>query len=413
MAAVLLASVLTLGSCRNETSIPFVRTDGTGFVTEDGVPFEIRGVNLGNWLNPEGYMFQFPKSASSPRTINDALCEAAGDRYMSDFWKRFRENYVSEEDIEFIASTGATVIRLPFHYKLFTSETYLGSSDPQEGFRLIDRVVDWSRERGLRVILDMHACPGGQTGDNIDDSYGYPWLFSDRQAQGEFLRIWGEIAAHYADEPAVLGYDLMNEPIAHYFPDKDSLNLKFQPLMKKAVSEIRRHDRRHVVILGGAQWNTNFRVYDDFCFDDNVAYSCHIYKCPPTKASLGGFLRFREKSGKPMYMGETGENTDEWVKSFREALDSVSIGWTFWTYKRLDTGRAFVSTDKPDGWDNLVSFIASDRSTFAAIRENAPDRERVRKTLDDYLESLKFGNCRVNRSYIEALGLRAGGAIYP
>ena len=405
LTAAALAFALTLASCRNESALPFVLTDGTGLVTEDGVPFEIRGTNLGNWLNLEGYMFQFPKSASSSRTINDALCEAVGPEYMADFWRRFREDYITEDDVKFIASTGATVIRLPFHYKLFTGETYLGTSDPEEGFRLVDRVVDWSRRWGLRVILDMHDCPGGQTGDNIDDSYGYPWLFTDGASQEKFLDVWGRIARHYADEPVVLGYDLMNEPIAHYFPDRDSLNLRLQPLMKRAVAKVREYDARHIVILGGAQWNSNFKVYDDFTFDSNIVYSCHIYKCPPVKGSLGGFLRFREKSGRPMYMGETGENTDEWVKSFREALEKNGIGWTFWTYKRLDTGRSFVSIEKPEGWDDLVSFIDSDRSTFAALRENAPDRELCRKALEEYLEGCKFGNCRVNRSYIEALGL--------
>ena len=401
------ALALTLGSCADESSLPFVVTDGTGLVTEDGEPFEIRGTNLGCWLNPEGYMFQFPKSASCARTINDALCEAVGPEYVASFWERFRESFIGEDDIRFIASTGSTVIRLPFHYKFFTDETVLGSSDPELGFRMIDRVVDWSRKYGLRVILDMHDCPGGQTGDNIDDSYGYPWLFTDSAAQEKFLDIWGRIARRYADEPVVLGYDLMNEPIAHYFPDKDSLNLALQPLMKRAVERVREYDSRHIVILGGAQWNGNFKVYDDFTFDSNLMYSCHIYKCPPVKGSLGRFIRFREKSGKPMYMGETGENTDEWVKSFREALDESGIGWTFWTYKRLDTDRSFVSIPKPEGWDALVGFIATDRSSFGSLRENAPDRELCRKALEDYLEGCRLSSCRVNSSYIEALGLSA------
>ena len=44
------------------------------------------------------------------------------------------------------------------------------------------------------MILDMHAAPGGQTGKNIDDSDGYPWLFSDATAQQRTIDIWKRLA---------------------------------------------------------------------------------------------------------------------------------------------------------------------------------------------------------------------------
>ena len=103
-----------------------------------------------------------------------------------------------------IAKTGANTVRLPFHYKLFTAEDYLGSNDPAEGFRRLDAAIGWCRVHGLKVILDMHDCPGGQTGANIDDSYGYPWLFRSEGLQRQYREIWRAIAARYADDPAVL-----------------------------------------------------------------------------------------------------------------------------------------------------------------------------------------------------------------
>jgi len=59
---------------------------------------------------------------------------------------------------------------------------YFESGDA-EGFRLLDRVVEWSQEAGLYVVIDMHCAPGGQTGANIDDGWGYPWLFESPEAQ--------------------------------------------------------------------------------------------------------------------------------------------------------------------------------------------------------------------------------------
>ncbi|MCM1151102.1 MAG: glycoside hydrolase family 5 protein [Alistipes sp.] len=384
----------------------FIRTDGMNLVDAHGERFEIRGTNLGHWLNPEGYLFGFPKSADSPRRIHEGLCQIAGPAYMEHFWRTFRENYITREDIAYIASTGATTVRLPLHYKLFTDEEYLGLHAPGEGFALVDKVVAWCREAGLRLILDMHDCPGGQTGDNIDDSYGYPWLFRSPELQERFIAVWRSIAARYADEPAILGYDLMNEPIAHYFEDREELNAALQPLMIRTAKAIREADPRHVLILGGAQWNTNFKVYDDWTFDDNLVFSCHIYKCPPSVNSLRGFAAFRDRSQCPMYMGETGENTDEWVAAFRRALDETGIGWTFWTYKRLDTERSFVSVAMPEGWERIVDFLAADRSSYALIREAHPDRDEVHRILDAYLENCRFANCRQNNGYVAALGLK-------
>jgi hypothetical protein len=36
-----------------------VTTRGREFVAPDGRPLFLKGINLGNWLLPEGYMFKF------------------------------------------------------------------------------------------------------------------------------------------------------------------------------------------------------------------------------------------------------------------------------------------------------------------------------------------------------------------
>ena len=112
-------------------------------------------------------MFGFGRT-NSPRMIDDLLCEMVGPDEAAAFWKQFKDNYITEEDIAFIASTGANTVRLPFHYKLFTDEDYMGLSAGQDGFDRIDACVQWCRKYGLYLILDMHDAPGGQTGDNID-----------------------------------------------------------------------------------------------------------------------------------------------------------------------------------------------------------------------------------------------------
>ena len=83
-----------------------------------------------------------------------------GPDVVNQFWKDFKDNYVTREDINYIKETGMNSIRLPFHYKLFTDEDYMGLSNNQDGFARIDSLISWCRDAGLYVILDMHDAPG-------------------------------------------------------------------------------------------------------------------------------------------------------------------------------------------------------------------------------------------------------------
>ena len=49
----------------NAQDMSFLRVDGKNVVDAKGNPFYIQGTNLGNWLNPEGYMFGFKKTISA------------------------------------------------------------------------------------------------------------------------------------------------------------------------------------------------------------------------------------------------------------------------------------------------------------------------------------------------------------
>jgi len=371
-------------------------------VTPDGRPLLLKGINLGNWLLPEGYMFKF-KSASSPRLIEAVVNQLVGEDEARRFWKQYRDSYVTREDIAFIKRAGFNSVRVPFSYRLFVSE-----ADPVRlegvGYEMLDRVVGWCRAEGLYVILDMHAAPGGQTGDNIDDSWGYPFLFESEESQRLTVRIWQKLAARYSAEPTVLGYDLLNEPIAHYF-DAAHFNPRLEPLYKRIVAAIRRVDKNHVVFLGGAQWDTNFKVFGP-PFDPNVAYTFHKYWMEVNQQAVQEYVDFREKYGVPVFMGESGENTDEWVASFRTLLERNRIGWCFWPYKKLDATSCPVSVNRPEGWDAVVAFADHPRTTFEDVRKSRPPRAVAAKALAGYLEGIKFKNCRVNAGYLKALGLR-------
>jgi aryl-phospho-beta-D-glucosidase BglC (GH1 family) len=405
--------VLTLSACdpapKKEAAVQdaFIKIEGQNLISPNGEKFFIRGINLGNWLNPEGYMFEF-KRTSSARLIDQAFREMVGPDFTNQFWKQFKDNYVTREDIRYIHKTGMNTIRIPFHYKLFTDEDYMGLSVAQDGFQRIDSLVSWCRESEIYLILDMHDAPGGQTGDNIDDSYGYPWLMTSEESQNQFVAIWRKIAEHYQNEPVVLGYDLLNEPIATHFVDEDraKLNAALEPLYKKAVAAIREVDKNHIVMLGGAQWNSNFRVFTDSKFDDKLMYTCHRYWCDTLQANIQDFVHFRDSVNLPIYMGETGENTDEWITAWTRLMERNNIGWTYWPFKKMNSPRGVVSITQPENWDKIVEFTQASRNGFDEIRKARPDQELVKKAMLQLIENCKFANCKVNESYVKAMGMK-------
>jgi len=383
----------------------FVKVKGEEIISPDGSALLLRGINLGNWLVPEGYMFQF-KHASSPRLINQVLSELVGPDGAREFWRKYRDAYITRDDVRFIKRLGLNSVRIPFNYRLFTSEEHPDVwTGP--GFEMLDRAIGWCRDEGLWVILDMHCAPGGQTGDNIDDSWGYPWLFESAVSRRQTVELWRRIAERYRGETAVVGYDLLNEPISTH-ADHPKLNPLLEPLYREIVAAIRSVDGNHLVFLGGAQWNTNFKVFGT-PFDAQTVYTPHRYWSDTTQSVVQQFVDFRNRYNVPLWLGESGENTDEWISSFRRLLERNTIGWCFWPYKKMDATSCMVTFERPASYHVVIAYADTQRASFDQIRALRPDVEEVRRALEGYLRNCRFENCRVNEGYLRALGLTVPG----
>ena len=411
--SVLILAILGAVSCgRDHTGIPsgegpvptgsaFIQVSGPDLLLPDGNTFFIKGTNLSNWLNPEGYMFGFGET-NSAHAIDRALRELVGPSETRRFWNSFKDNYVSRDDIVFLAGRGVNTLRVPMNYRLFTDEDYMGQISGGDGFQRIDRLVSWCKAEGIYLILDMHSAPGGQTGYNIDDSYGYPWLFLEEEDQEELVAIWKKIAAHYRDETQILGYELLNEAIANYWPEHTELNKKLEPLYKKTVAAIREVDPNHIIILGAPQWNLNFDIFTDWSFDKNLMYTCHKYDGEPTLDNIRSFVEFRNKTGLPMYMGEIGHNPDHWQESFCSLLKEQNIGYTFWPYKKVG-GECIASVKTPADWNLVRDFAETDRSSYFGLYRVRPDQAKAKAVLNEFLENIKFQQCSINEGYVESL----------
>jgi len=380
----------------------FIYTEGKNLKLPDGKPFIMRGTNLGNWLVPEGYMFKL-KDVNSPRMINQAFTELIGPSAMDSFWTKYLNSYITASDIKYMKAIGMNSIRVPFNYRLFTNEKYLGENNFNHGFELLDKLISWCKKEQLYILLDMHCAPGGQTGDNIDDGDGYPFLFESEKDQQLTADIWKRIAARYKNESIIIGYDLLNEPIATYF-NADDFNPKLEGVYKKITAAIRQVDKNHLIFLGGAQWDSNFAPFGQ-PFDSKLVYTFHKYWTSPKQEVIQPYIDFSNKYNVPIYCGETGENTNLWIDSFRVTLENAGIGWHYWPYKKMDDARCIVQFKRPSSYDSVIRYAETAKKNFADIRKNRPQNiDLVKQALKEYLRQCLFENCFPNNGYIKALG---------
>ncbi len=405
LGAVVLAAAALIGAAPARAAADgFIHADGTRLIDGRGETFAVKGINLGNWLVPEGYMFKFTR-ARAPNEIEGVIAALIGAEAAQRFWTSFRDVYVARDDIRFIKAAGFNTVRVPLHWRLFVTPGETASEDRFEGqgWSLLDRLVGWCRDAGLHVIIDLHAAPGGQTGVNHDDGPGYPLTFYVPRDRRLTVALWRALAAHYRDEPAILGYDLLNEPISPY-SDEDYLNPRLEPFYRDIVAAIRSVDPNHAVLLAGAQWSTSFAVFGR-PFDANAVYTYHKFWARPTRDALQPYLNFSNRWKVPLLIGETGEYNDDWNARFRRLHEQFGIGWVFWPYKSLDSTTSVVSIQAPAGWDLIARAGSVEVGTLTPALLPPPDKARA--ILDAYLEAAKFSNVRVNNGYLTSLGLAA------
>ena len=91
----IIACLLLITSCRQQEELKFAYVDQQNIRSAEGEVIILKGVNLGNWLLPEGYMFKL-RDCNSPRKIDQAIRELIGNSATTAFWDAFLENYVTE-----------------------------------------------------------------------------------------------------------------------------------------------------------------------------------------------------------------------------------------------------------------------------------------------------------------------------
>ena len=381
----------------------FLHTQGQDIVNENGEKVLLRGVGLGNWLLPEGYMWNFGTNYDRPRRIEKLVGDLIGPEQAKHFWGEYRRNYIAEEDIERISELGYNSVRPALNSRLFVREGNVPDYS-DEGFAVLDNLIKWCKANGVYIIIDMHAAIGGQTGQNIDDSADdKPELFVERKYQDELVELWKAIAQRYKDEPTVAGYDLLNEPLPKNTGAAKAYKAQLEPLYQRLTKAIRVVDSRHIIIVEGADWANDWSVFTK-PFDPNMVYQFHYY-CwdnPSTLKSIKPYLDYRTRLNAPIWVGETGERDDAIYWATTEYFEANNIGWSFWPWKKMDTRNTPYSINPPAQWEAVAAYSRG---------EEKPSREVAQKAFDDLLRNIRLENCHFFPDVVNSMMRRAPARI--
>ena len=369
----------------------FIHSEEGKLVDGDGRPLILRGVGLGNWLLPEGYMWKFePPGPQSPREIEALIEGLVGPPRGNEFWRLFRAGFIAEADVARIRAEGFNHVRLPINSRVVMA----GDGELIEtGFAYIDSLIEWCRRHQLWVVLDLHGAPGGQTGTNIDDSpHGKPELFTDGRYRALTVKLWRAIAQRYRDEFAIAAYDLLNEPLPnehqHTFADQ------LRDLYLELTTAIRQVDPNHAISYEGSHWATNWSIFTEV-WDRNSILQFHKYWSPPDRPSIQKYLDIGRDLGVPVYMGEGGENNLGWIQTAFQLYDDCAISWNFWTWKKLETRTSPCSVNAPAGWDEIVA--------YAARRGPKPAPAKAWRILRELADVASIARCTYRPELISAL----------
>lgn len=370
----------------------FLTVNGTKIVDQSGQEINFKGMGLGGWLEPEGYMFLMSGFANSPSQIQNKIQDLIGVDNTNLFYTAFRQNFVTESDIKALANWGFNLVRVPFHYNILTPTASPGVY-LESGFAIFDSLLSWCTKYHIYAILDMHCAPGGESDQTISDyDPSVPSLWQDTAKQTRTVDIWRTIAQRYHDNPIVAGYDILNEP-RWDFPNNN--NQPLHDLYVRITNAIRVVDTVHILFIEGNQYATDFNGLTP-PWDKKMAYSFHKYWNANNAASIQGYLNLRSSNNVPLWLGETGENSNTWFTECVTLMQQYDVGWSWWTLKKFSTINAAMNVPITSDYQQLLNYWNGSTST-------KPTVTFATNALLRMADNLKYENCIFQNDMIDAM----------
>lgn len=365
----------------------------------DGLGNEVilRGIGTGNWMIQEGYMMQTSGVAGTQHEFRAKLTETIGETFTDSFYTVWLDNHLRKVDIDSMKAWGFNSIRPALHYYWFTppieDEPVSGEITwKNKGFELLDSLISWCSANEMYVILDMHGTPGGQGTDQAISDYDptKPSLWQSDLNKAKLVALWRKIADRCATEPWVGGYDLINETNWTF---TEANNAPLWNLHKEITSAIREVDTNHMVIIEG-NWFANDFTGLPALWDDNMALSFHKYWTYNTQSSIEWMVNLRNSRNCPIWLGESGENSNTWFTEMVTLAEKNHIGWSWWPVKKSGINNVLRSETNSD-YTRLINYWKGSATN--------PGAEAAFQAVLTFALNHKFENCHIQYDVIDAL----------
>jgi endoglucanase len=224
------------------SSQDFVQADGRRLV-KNGSPVRLKSVSFSNY-----YEHNLGENGFDPRS----------------------SRHHSEKDFRRVRDLGFNSVRFAINGNWY-------QQDPEKFWLWLDQNVDWAKQHGVMLTLDLHIPIGGfwlaPNAPTVDFS-----IWTDAATRQKNVELWREIAKRYKNEPTIAAFELLNEAVTI-----DSTGEQWRGLASEMVAAIREVNQNHLLIVG-ATYGTD-RKYSEmgrgsqFLVDDtNVMYDFHFYQ---------------------------------------------------------------------------------------------------------------------------------------
>jgi hypothetical protein len=212
------------------------------------------------------------------------------------------------------------------------------------------------------------------------------------------VAMWQAIAARYAGDSAIAGYDLLNEPYGSPTNLPPGWGVSVPQLYARTIAAIRSVDPNHMIFLEGAQDSRDFS-WATTPMAPNIVYSPHMYLWSQSdaQAQLDAYAQMANAQQVPLWIGEYGENgpsQDAQQVAMFKAQSSVA-GWSFWTWKQT-TGLGVYQIPVSPSWQTLINWLCSTTAPPPTVAE-------ATQGMQDFVSEVALGNDAPSAAVISAL----------
>ncbi|MCH5156800.1 MAG: cellulase family glycosylhydrolase [Clostridiales bacterium] len=337
----------------------------------------LRGTNAGGLMVSEQWMTAI--NYKDYKTANEILINRFDEERARDLWAYYRSYFWTDADFKNCSDMGMTVLRLPFTYM---NVDFNGNYD----FSALDDFVRGAAKYGIYTVLDLHGAYGSQNGqDHSGQVIENDWqvdFYTNTEKKAKTVALWKALATHYKGNPAIAGFDLLNEPSI-----KGGLTGRTQwDFYNELYVAIRAIDKDRIIIFESCWAGSDMPHPSEYGWQ-NCMYSFHHYTNESNAQAHN--RKFEERLvevknrnfGIPVYMGEFTAygNEDAWVRTL-ELLKEYGWHWTNWTYK---------TNNNMGGWGIYYTWASSPNLSSDSIYDI---KDKFRGTSTTYAHEATFGS---------------------